>query len=329
MIFVTHSQDDHRQVKFLICPLLWFMTKYLTSPSDSAALCLFSEPHRAIRQGFIVMSPLLDILLSKYEGHFSETFFIISLFLLVIAAHLLHMQTFTVKIRCKSKLQTSVGLHLRKQKLHAQSSHFCPELICFDMHRRQVKFSDGWTLSLVVCGAYQLCFMFYSSCKHNMHNYPAHNQCQSRVLLFCTREAKQITQVITLYCRHDFSIIVFFCFFFTKLKAFLSSLLEVIRHPPTVGTFCKSWAFPKIQIRLVICGRWWGVCVCAQGVGTRSNGRYPVLWTLLHTHSHIHKCLGYEPAVHMHINTHTQLRQCDVGDGWSESGPLRLWSGEK
>ena len=75
----------------------------------------------------------------------------------------------------------------------------------------------------------------------------------------------------------------YYCF--TKLKAFLFGLLEVIKHPPTVGTFCKSWAFPKIQIQLVICGRWRGVC--AQGVGTRSNGGHPVLWTRLHTHSHI------------------------------------------
>lgn len=63
--------------------------------------------------------------------------------MLAIAAHLLYMQTVTVEIRRKSKLQTSADLHLKKEKLHTQSSHTCPELICFDMRSCQVKFSDG------------------------------------------------------------------------------------------------------------------------------------------------------------------------------------------
>lgn len=33
-----------------------------------------------------------------------------------------------------------------------------------------------------------------------------------------------------------------------------------------------------------------------------------------YTHSHIHKCLGYEPAVCMYINTYMQLLECDVGN---------------
>lgn len=29
-------------------------------------------------------------------------------------------------------------------------------------------------------------------------------------------------------------------------SALVYRLLEVITHPPTVGTFCNSWAFPKM-----------------------------------------------------------------------------------
>ncbi len=71
-----------------------------------------------------------------------------------------------------------------------------------------------------------------------------------------------------------------------KLKAFLFSLLEVIRHPPTVGTFCKSWAFPKIQIQLVICGQWWSVCVCVHRGLEHAQTEGILCCGLSYTHTH-------------------------------------------
>lgn len=112
---------------------------------------------------------------------------------------------------------------------------------------------------------------------------------------------------------------------FVKLKAFSLSLLEVIRHPPAVGTFCKSWAFPKNQICLVICGWRWGVCMHRRLESTQTEGI--LCCGLLHTHSHIHKCLGYEPTLCMHINTYMQLLQCDVGSRTAPSlvGENETW----
>lgn len=149
------------------------------------------------------------------------------------------------------------------------------------------KFSDNWTLR--VCNVFKLQMSVISVLHKLEAKYKVslqtvivkapmyqHLCC---VLVFGRREAKEtfISHRSLLYIVCSIIVVSW------SLKHFLFSLLEMISTPPTVGTFCKSWAFPKIQIQLVICGQWWGVC--AQGVGTRSNGGHPVQWTPLRRHT--------------------------------------------
>lgn len=63
-----------------------------------------TEPHRATHEGFLAMSSLLVILLNKCEFLVTQ-FSLFLFFMLVIAAHLLYMQTVTVEIRLKSEFQ--------------------------------------------------------------------------------------------------------------------------------------------------------------------------------------------------------------------------------
>lgn len=90
------------------------------------------------------------------------------------------------------------------------------------------------------------------------------------------RHLCDVLVIFTLYCLKVLSLVC-------EYKGILVCLLEVIRHPPTVGTFCKSWAFPNNLILLVICGQ----RVYAHGAGRHSNGGHPVLQILLHTLTHI------------------------------------------